>query len=356
MMARRADQHGFALAAILWLLAGLTILVASVSTSLLAVSRTNRDAEDRLKLLLAEQRALADITYLTGTYKTLGAGVQVGSKILQIDSSTQYTLGEGGSVLLQDTLGLVALNSPGGDDVRRLAAVCGARSDHADALADALLDYTDADSLKRLSGAETFEYSAAGMQPPRNQPLAETKELWQVFGWKALQTDWQANGCDAYVSLAGNAQLNLWTAPSGVLQALGMTVAEAAAAIADRDLGRDKSLLSPYLMQYRNLNETGSLGGSRFGVRNRGQVRVTVMLDSVPFQRQVVLDRAGYNSLVPYTRSQYAWLPTPQLSKDGVVAKSAFRFTDNLPDFFLPQVGSSLNSNAQVPLLPIGQP
>ena len=355
-MVQRNRQTGFALAAILWLLAGLTILVASVSTSLLAVSRTNRDAEDRLKLLLAEQRALADITYLAGTYKTLGAGVQVGAKILQIDSSTQYTLGEGGSVLLQDTLGLVALNSPGGDDVRKLAAVCGARAVQSDALADALLDYTDADSLKRLNGAETFEYSAAGMPPPRNQPLADTKELWQVFGWKALQADWQAEGCDAYVSLASNGQLNLWTAPGGVLQALGMTADEAAAAIADRDLGRDKSLLSPYLMQYRNLNETGSLGGSRFGVRNRGQVRVTVMLDSVPVMRQVVLDRASFNSLVPYTRSQYAWLPKPPPGKDSVDAKPAFRFTDNLADFLLPQAGSIQNSNAQVPLLPIGQP
>ena len=355
-MVQRNCQQGFALAAILWLLAGLTILVASVSTSLLAVSRTNRDAEDRLKLLLAEQRAMADVTYLTGTYKTLGAGVQVGAKILQLDSSTQYTLGEGGSVLLQDTLGLVALNSPGGDDVRRLAAVCGARANQADALADTLLDYTDADSLKRLNGAESFEYSAAGMPPPRNQPLADAKELWQVFGWKALQPDWQANGCDGYVSLAGNAQLNLWTAPGGVLQALGMTPQEAAAAIADRDLGREVALLSPYLMQFRNLNETGSLGGSRFGVRNRGQVRITVILDSVPVARQLVLDRASFNSLVPFTRSQYAWLPKPAPVKDAANAKPAFRFTDNLADFLLPQTGSTQNTNAQVPLLPIGQP
>lgn len=354
-MRRVRSERGFALAAILWLLAGLTILVASVGTSLLAVARTNHDTAERLRLLLAEQRAFADVAFLTLTYKTLGAGVLVGAKVLQLDGSTRYALGDGASVLLQDTLGLVALNSSGVDDLRRLLILCGAQAEQVDALSDALLDYTDADSLKRLNGAETFEYSAAGMAPPRNQPLQDVRELWQLFGWKALRSAWQAHGCDRWVSLAPNSQLNLWTAPATVLQSAGLSVDEAGVAIADRDQNRERPLLSPYLLAYRGLNEVGGLGGTRFGVRSRGQVRMTVQLESAGLMRRSILDRGSFNLVVPFMRTQFEWVPTP-VATTTTSQEAGVRFTDNLANYFLVVPDQTTNFDAQVPLFPFGQP
>lgn len=349
-------QRGFALAAILWLLAGLTILVASVSSSMLAVSRTTRDTQERLRLLLAQQRAVADVAYLVLTYKTLGAGVQVGTQILQLDSSTRYQMDEGASVTLQDVQGLIGLNSPGADDVRRLLALCGANAQQVDVLSDTLLDYIDADSLKRLNGAEAFEYEAAGLRAPRNQPLLDTRELWQVFAWPQIRSEWSKRGCDDWVSLAPNSVLNLWSAPAPVLQAAGLSAEQAAAAVADRDQQRDQPLLSPYLLAYRSLNETGGLGGTRFAVRSRGQVRLTLALEPGGLMRRLVLERGSNNLVVPFLLSQFEWVPTPLVGSDGTPAGPAYRFTDNLARFFLVDPGQTNASNAQTPLLPFIQP
>lgn len=356
---RRSGQlpeRGFALAAILWLLAGLTILIASVSTSMLAVSRTNHDTQERLRLMLAQQRAVADAAYLVLTYKTLGSAVQVGSRLLQLDSSTRYQLGDGVSVSFQDTQGLVGLNSPGADDVRRLLTQCGATPQQVDVLSDTLLDYIDADSLKRLNGAEAFEYSAAGLRMPRNQRLLDTRELWQVFGWSQIKLEWTLRGCDDWVSLAPSSLLNLWTAPIPVLQAAGLSADQAVAAVLDRDEHRDQALLSPYLLAYRNLNEAGGLGGSRFTVRSRGQVRLTVVLGSAGLARRLVLDRGSHNLLVPFVLSQFEWLPSPSIRADGAPVGANHRFTDNLASFFMLAPGQSPAFDAQTPLLPFGQP
>lgn len=349
-------QQGFALAAILWLLAGLTILIASVSTSMLAVARTNHDTQERLRLLLAQQRAVADVAYLVLTYKTLGAGVQVGPRILQLDSSTRYQMGEGTSVLLQDMQGLVGLNSPGADDLRRLLALCGANPQQVDVMSDTLQDYIDADSLKRLNGAEAFEYSAAGLRAPRNQPLLDARELWQVFGWTQIKSEWVKRGCNDWVSLAPNSLLNLWTAPAAVLQAVGLSADQAAAAVADRDRSRDQPLLSPYLLAYRSLNEGAGLGGSRFAVRSRGQVRLTVMLETGGLAHRLVLERGSNNLVVPFLLSQLEWMPIPSIEADGQSMGPSYRFTDNLTSFFLVAPGQANVSDAQLPLLPFVQP
>ncbi len=356
-MSRSTQRHqrGFALAAILWLLAGLSILIASVSTSMLAVSRTNHDTQERLRLLMAQQRAVADAAYLVLTYKTLGASVQVGSKLLQLDSSTRYQLGEGATLVLQDMQGLIGLNSPGADDVKRLLARCGATPQQVDVLSDTLLDYIDADSLKRLNGAEAFEYSAAGLRAPRNQPLLDTRELWQVFSWSQIKSEWALRACDDWVSLAPNSLLNLWSAPAPVLQAAGFSPDQAAAAVLDREEHRAQALLSPYLLAYRNLNEAGGLGGSRFTVRSRGRVRLTVALEGVGLVRRLVLERGSHNLLAPFVLSQFEWLPRSSNMPDEAPVGANHRFTDNLASFFMLAPGQSNAPDAQTPLLPFGQ-
>lgn len=325
---KAARQQGFALAAILWLLAGLSILVASIGGSLVLSSRTQRDTRDRLKLLLAEQQVLADVTYLTMTYRNLGGGIQVDDRELHVDDSTRYVAAAGdASVYLQDVQGLVGLNNGAGTVLQRLLPLCGIPEAMADTLGDSLLDYIDADSLKRGRGAESFEYAAAGRKPPRNQPLSDLRELWQVLGWQPYQDVWAQHRCDDKVSLAGAGQINLWSAPAEVLQAAGLGPDEAQAAILNRDRYHGRHVLSDYLLAWREANDGVGMGQSRFTVRGQGQVRVTVALEGVPLARRVVLARPTLQSQQPFARLSPQWLNAPQT---GLVP----RFTDNLADFF----------------------
>jgi general secretion pathway protein K len=53
----------------------------------------------------------------------------------------------------------------------------------AQALADAIADFVDADNLSRPNGAEEADYRAAGFAwAPKNAPFQTTEELQQVFG------------------------------------------------------------------------------------------------------------------------------------------------------------------------------
>lgn len=328
----RPAQSGFALAAVLWLLAGLTVLVASIGSSLMLSARTQHDTRERLRLLLDEQQVLADVAYLTLTHRSLGGGLQVEERELHVDGSTRYVTDGGAvSVHLQDVQGLIGLNGVSTRELQRLLPLCGVPPEEVDTLGDTLLDYIDADSLKRIRGAEAFEYSAAGRKLPRNQPLADARELWQVLGWQTYQAAWIEHGCDEWVSLAGAGQVNLWSAPVQVLQALGMGPEQAQAAVINRDQYHGRHILSDYLLAWREANDGVGMGQSRFTVRSQGQVRVTVQRDGVPLARRVVLARPTLQSQQPFARVAAQWLNLP-------LPGQAPRFTDNLADFFpIPQ-------------------
>jgi hypothetical protein len=49
---------------------------------------------------------------------------------------------------------------------------------------DVLEDYADADSLRRLNGAEVADYAVLGLPGPRNDWLASTRELERMPIWK----------------------------------------------------------------------------------------------------------------------------------------------------------------------------
>ncbi len=67
--------------------------------------------------------------------------------------------------------------------------------DDATALADALADWVDADSLKHLNGAEQEDYEALGLTiVPKNRPFQSIDEMGNVLGIKQLEKrkpDWR---------------------------------------------------------------------------------------------------------------------------------------------------------------------
>lgn len=317
-----AAPHGFALAAVLWLLAGLAVLVTSVSTSMLAVARTNRDLAARVKLEVAQQRALAAVAYLVLTNKLLGTGAQVGSGMLPLDGRT-LRIDDDAVAELQDTEGLIGLNSSSGDNLRGLLLQCGASARSVDGLVDSLLDYIDEDSLKRLNGAETFDYRGRGLPPPRNQPLASRAELWRVLGWDAIRPAWMAQHCDDWTTLSAAAGVNLWTAQLPVLLAIGLGSDEAKQALAERDALRNMQRLSAMLLAVRERQGGNFQAMSRFAVRSRGEVRVTVRMEGVHLARRFVVSRGGPDNAWPYLLSDLQWLPAESLPWRHAGAASA---------------------------------
>ena len=129
-----------------------------------------------------------------------------------------YKVGHGAVARLQDQFGLMSLNALDRPAFTRLLMAQGAAPGQADTLIDTLEDYTDLDSLRRLNGAETAEYQAAGLLGPRNDWLLSPRELCQMPTWHALP-----DLCDRVSSLVSTrrtAPINPNTAPPEVLRAV----------------------------------------------------------------------------------------------------------------------------------------
>jgi general secretion pathway protein K len=87
------------------------------------------------------------------------------------------------SVELTDESGKVDLNAADPIMLTSLFISVGVDLGRAQALADAIQDWRDADDLPREQGAEANEYKAAGFSyVPRNAPFQTVSEVQQVFG------------------------------------------------------------------------------------------------------------------------------------------------------------------------------
>jgi len=89
-----------------------------------------------------------------------------------------------------------------------------------DTVADAILDWRDADDVPRPLGAEAPWYRARGLPLPRNGPLADARELALVRGIDSLRLAKLL----PLLTTEGTGQINLGSAPPEVLATLpGMT-------------------------------------------------------------------------------------------------------------------------------------
>ena len=217
----RPPDRGFALVIVLWVLAGLIVVAVAVATSTRVNAESVKLLRDRVRAEAAFLSASARIGMIVATGTPLSNSYNGPRGRLYVDGRpTQVTPDVW--VRVQDVRGLVNLNDGASLRLQRLLQRCGAPEDSVAALADALGDYIDADQLKRLNGAEGFDYRAAGDLPePRNARLLSREELWRVKGWPAVRNAWQVAGCDRYVTVRGDGLSNNNTAPLAVLIADG---------------------------------------------------------------------------------------------------------------------------------------
>lgn len=223
-MKRPANRRsGFALAAVLWLLAGLTVIVAAISDVAQTSAERVAQLRERVDFMQSAYSTRGHVLYwLSGT----GTGVNSfndGVQGVRADG-TQYTATAGSTVGVQDIGGLIALNAPNRPVLAKLLADCGVDRVDVDSLLDALEDYIDPDDFPRVNGAENELYAAKSMPPPRNAPLLSVQELWSVYGWAAQRPTLTSHGCTESLTAESSIgrMLNLATATRQALQAGGV--------------------------------------------------------------------------------------------------------------------------------------
>jgi general secretion pathway protein K len=166
-----------ALVAVLWAIVLLTVMAASFSLSMQRDAGLVRNAQERARGL-----ALAD------------AGVHYAMLMLSLPDPLKRWRGDGtpyqvrlpgGAVAVSifDESGKIDLNAAQEPTLRALLGRALNDPERGDALADAILDWRDADDLKRLHGAEAKEYQAENKAyAPPNKNFQALEELQMVLG------------------------------------------------------------------------------------------------------------------------------------------------------------------------------
>jgi len=172
-------QTGVALIVVLWLVALLSLMAASFG---LGIRREASLASVQVRdasLLAACEAGVHYATFMVnhpdpqlkwiadGTLKEWEwDGIKVRIRIF--DESGKVDINKAGPVLLKTVLKLA-----------------GVEEEEADRLSDVIQDWRDGDQLRRLNGAESPDYVAAGLNyEPSNQPFESIDELSMVMGMK----------------------------------------------------------------------------------------------------------------------------------------------------------------------------
>ncbi len=214
---RRQRAAGFVLPVTILTLAIVAVGVAVMShrsdqlRALVLASRQEQQAGSEV------QNTVAQIQYLVGTMYRRGSRLG----LIELDGRWYRTLG-GTTVRFQDAAGLMSLRRATEPDLTALLTVLKLPPDRIPALVDSLLDYADADSLRRLNGAEAPAYAEAHLPPPRNAPLVTPMELRRILHWRDLD-EAMLQRVIGNTSIANIGTVNRHTVSAPVLAALGGT-------------------------------------------------------------------------------------------------------------------------------------
>ncbi len=237
---RARAQRGIALIVVLWL----TVLIAVIGSSF-AYSMRGEALAARNTMSLAQARAAADGAVERTAFELSRPRVSadawaadgqphawtdddIALTAVAYDESARIDLNVGSEALLKGML-----QNVGGQD-----------AETAQRTLDAILDWRDADELKRPNGAEAPEYRAAGSKYlPSNSPFESVGELQRVLGVTPSLMARVAPTLTVYSRQPG---INLAAAPREVLLALpGVTPEQVDAYIAARRDARTNRLPIP---------------------------------------------------------------------------------------------------------------
>lgn len=232
-------QRGIALIIVLWI----TTLLMLIASSFIYAMRTDVNIVTN-SLARARLEAAADAAVQRGIFELLKPPQLPNRWNTDGVAQPWSHAGTAVDVSMTDESGKIDINTASDALMRGLFLSQGMKEDEAAALTDAIADWRDADSLKRLRGAEEAEYVAAGYTyKPANAAFQSNEELRLVLGMTPELFEKVAPLITIYSRQPG---VNAGIAARGVLRALpGATDALVDQYIAQRDQARAAKLPIP---------------------------------------------------------------------------------------------------------------
>ena len=251
-MTRRSRQSGVALVLVMWV----AVILAVVAGSFILERRTEMLVV-RNSISIARAQAAAD----AGVYRAIhDLYRQNVPDVWKRDGTPHEWAFEGVPVriVMRDESARIDINTASDPLLRGLLVSAGLRDDEANAILDAILDWRDADALKRPNGAESVDYVTAGLtHSPANAPFQAIEELQLVLGMRPDIFSRIAPSITVFSRLPG---VNTQLASRQVLLAIpGATAELVDAYIALREDARAQGAPLPVFAQAGALNAGASM-------------------------------------------------------------------------------------------------
>lgn len=306
LIARQRKQHGFVLVFTLWVLVIVAIAAGYFAERVARSIELAQQSRQNTRAVIDMDGTRADILYRLGTTSMTEYGLGRGNTVIELDNRAYRGLGNT-LLRLQDNRGLLNLNFAEDDRLQRLLGLLGIPAEQRGHLIDTLRDYTDADGLHRLNGAEKEEYLALNLPPPANKNLINPWEARRIIGWRDAPQLWQAGRLAELTTTSLSLGLNPNTAPAEVLATLpGVTEGIAQLIIARRKL-------SP-LTDVSQLAEITAMPAQQFediiGVWPSNSIRITQSTPGLPWAIQYNITLTPTGNTAPWRTDYYSRVST----------------------------------------------
>lgn len=269
-------QNGVALVLVLWVITLLSVIAGNFAFSMRGEAKIARNL-----VSTSQAQALADAGVQKAWFELSKPATDL--QHWQANGvAHEFSMGDAVlKVSMRDETGKIDLNTASDALLQGLFKSVGLSEEASVALVDAVVDWRDADKLRRLHGAEEDDYRSAGKSyVPSNSPFETVDELQRVSGMSADLYRKLAPALTVYSKQAG---VNTAVAPRAVLLAIP---------------GVNPALVEQYLAQRQILLATDQralpfAGAGSFGVGSTGLSTYTArcevkMTDGTVFVRQAV--------------------------------------------------------------------
>ena len=226
-------QQGFVLVLTLWVMVIVAIAAGYFAERVARSVELAQQSRQNTRAMVDMAGTRAEILYRFGTTSMSLYGLGLSNTVIRLDNRTYRGFGDT-FLRLQDNRGLLNLNFTDDDRLQRFLGLLDIPAEQRGHMIDTLRDFTDADNLHRLNGAEKEEYLALNLPPPPNRNLITPWEARRIIGWGNVPQLWQKGRLVELTTTSPSAGLNPNTAPAEILATLPGVTEEIAQAIIDR--------------------------------------------------------------------------------------------------------------------------